>query len=353
MARKLGRPYGPSLYYASDKNILDALNQHKVKNATIAKMFMRRNIIVGKGTKRSDLAQYFSTLHHNYHDHQDIAQSLGVVARKERMTSVEVIGLYERTTLSAAIESVKKSYEEFGDTVHVSWDGDNVSLTIAYSTVDYSRSEFCQRQERDAVIQFVKSDNGYLIRSPHNEYANGVVETFVSKAGEAAETEFETTEISLFDVTDHTKRSKFFWDLSKGLDGYERIDVTGVHLFKPDPSGEDDEPAEYHVDKVALRGKKVSLSEFLGDLGKEEYYIVKLGWQARDKKEGHVFDLEASFSNHAECTQFSFILKGVFVCNDGDLALTRRTPQICETHRLSEAIELKARSLAAQIRSQD
>jgi hypothetical protein len=60
------RAYGPSLYYATDKNIFDALNQHKVDAATVAKLFHRRNIVVSKKTLREDLAQYFSRLTHDY-----------------------------------------------------------------------------------------------------------------------------------------------------------------------------------------------------------------------------------------------------------------------------------------------
>lgn len=42
MAGMKKRAHGPSLYYASDKNVFDALNQHKVDTPTVVKLFQRR-----------------------------------------------------------------------------------------------------------------------------------------------------------------------------------------------------------------------------------------------------------------------------------------------------------------------
>jgi hypothetical protein len=44
------RKHGPSLYYATDKNVFDALNQHKVDMPTVLKLFERRNIVVSSKT---------------------------------------------------------------------------------------------------------------------------------------------------------------------------------------------------------------------------------------------------------------------------------------------------------------
>ena len=65
--------HGPSRYFATDKNIFDALNQHKVDIPTIMELFGRRNIIVGKKTPREALANYFARLPHDYYDHKDIS----------------------------------------------------------------------------------------------------------------------------------------------------------------------------------------------------------------------------------------------------------------------------------------
>ena len=72
---------GASLYYASDKNIFDAINQSKVNNETLQTMFLRRNIVCSKHTEREGLAEFFSRLTHDYLDHQDLSNRLGVVSR--------------------------------------------------------------------------------------------------------------------------------------------------------------------------------------------------------------------------------------------------------------------------------
>ena len=84
------RAHGPSLYYASDKNIFDALNQHKVDIPTIMGLFERRNIIISPKTPRDELAKYFARQIHDYHDHRDIAARLGIAPRRERITSMDV-----------------------------------------------------------------------------------------------------------------------------------------------------------------------------------------------------------------------------------------------------------------------
>ena len=70
---------GSSFYYATDKNIFDALNEHKVDTPNVVHLFQRRNIVVSKKTVREDLAKYFSRLTHDYYDHKDIAARLGIL----------------------------------------------------------------------------------------------------------------------------------------------------------------------------------------------------------------------------------------------------------------------------------
>lgn len=98
------RTHGSSLYYASDKNVFDALNQHKVDTPTVVKLFQRRNIVVSKKTPREDLAKYFSMLTHDYYDHKEIAARLGVVARRERTTSMDVSGVTDADEVQGVVE---------------------------------------------------------------------------------------------------------------------------------------------------------------------------------------------------------------------------------------------------------
>ena len=99
---------GASLYYASDKNIFDAINQSKVDNDTIQSMLRRRNVVCSKQTKREELSRFFSRLTHDLLDHQDLSDRLGIVPRRERITAVDLIGdPLPGDALQRAVESLK------------------------------------------------------------------------------------------------------------------------------------------------------------------------------------------------------------------------------------------------------
>lgn len=362
MAGMKKRTHGPSLYYASDKNVFDALNQHKVDTPTVVKLFQRRNIVVSKKTPRDDLAKYFSTLTHDYYDHKEIAGRLGVAVRRERTTSMDVAGVGDTDELHGVVEQLKKEMEANGDTVQVKRDGDNITIRVQYSEVDYKRSEFSQVQVRDGSIEFVKSDTGYVVRNTQNDYLNGVRETLLAKVEKATSEPLTKLVVALFDIPSAKLRSKFFHELATSLPSFVRRDVTDVYVFKAKPEADNDgeegsdsnDGSETHVEKVFLRGSGVSRSEILnGLLDEEDYYIVKMGWTATEiLGEGNVYDIEAAFTDFKDCTGFSFILSGVFPLEEGRISTKRRSPYKHETDALSRVIESKARDLVAELRTE-
>lgn len=361
MAGMKKRTHGPSLYYASDKNVFDALNQHKVDTPTVVRLFQRRNIVVSKKTSREDLAKYFSTLTHDYYDHKEIAARLGVAARRERTTSMDVSGVGDTDELQGVVELVKKEMEASGDTVQVTREGDNLAIRVQYSEIDYKRSEFAQVQVRDGTIEFVKSPTGYVVRNTQNDYLNGVRETLLAKVEKETSALLTKVVVALFDVPSAKLRSKFFHELASSLPGFVRRDVTDVYVFKakPETDGEGseeagDEGSETHVERVFLRGSGVSRSEILnGLLDEEDYYVIKMGWTATETMgAGNVYDIEAGFSDPRDCTGFSFILSGVFPLEEGKISMRRRPPYKHEIDALSKVIESKTRDLVAALQAE-
>lgn len=362
MAGMKKRTHGPSLYYASDKNVFDALNQHKVDTPTVVKLFQRRNIVVSKKTSRDDLAKYFSKLTHDYYDHKEIAARLGVAVRRERTTSMDVSGVGDSDELHGVVEQLKKEMEASGDTVQVKRNGDNFTIRVQYSEVDYKRSEFSQVQVRDGSIEFIKSAAGYVVRNTQNDYLNSVRETLLANVEKARSEPLTKVVVALFDIPSAKLRSKFFHELASSLPSFVRRDVTDVYVFKAKPEAEDDDDeadsgddgSETHVERVFLRGSGVSRSEILNELlDEEDYYIVKMGWTATELLgEGNVYDIEAGFSDSKDCTGFSFILSGVFPLEEGKVSTKRRPPHKHEIETLSRVIEEKARDLVAQLRSE-
>lgn len=366
MAHMKKRTHGPSLYYASDKNVFDALNQHKVDTKTLMELFARRNIVVSKSTPRETLAAYFARQIHDYQDHKDIAARLGIAPRRERITSMDINGKVDDQHLKIAVEQLKETLEKTGEVVQVARDGGKVSIMVQYSTIDYKVSEFAQRQERDGTIELIKTDSGYTVRNTHNEYINDVTEVLISKLETASDSTLSKVPISLFDVPSARLRSKFFHELAFKLPGYQQSDVTAVYVYKakPEPfdnddddedeAGEDMTDGDTHVERVHLRGQGVTRSEILnGLLDKDDYYITKISWGARELAgAGHDYDIEATFSNPRECTGFSFILSGVYPFEDGKLLSRRRPPHKYEIDQISRVVEERARELMVQLRDE-
>ena len=268
-------------------------------------------------------------------------------------------------------------------TGEVSRDGDNISIRVQYSEVDYKRSEFSQVQVRDGTIEFVKSAAGYVVRNTQNDYLTGVRETLLAKVEKATSAPLTKVVVALFDIPSAKLRSKFFHELARSLPNFVRRDVTDVYVFKAKPETEgdeddgDDDSSGSHVERVFLRGSGVSRSEFLNELlDEEDYYIVKMGWTATELLgDGNVYDVEAGFADPKDCTGFSFILSGVFpleegkdereACavfsfilsgvfplEEGKVSTKRRPPYKHETDALSRVIESKARDLVAELRSE-
>ena len=226
------RAHGPSLYFATDKNIFDALTHRKVDVATIRTLFEERNIVVSPKTPREELASYFARLNHDFDDHQRIAARLGVVPRRERITSMEVVGIEEADALQAAVTKLKNDREALGDVVHVSRDGKDLTVLIQYTTVDYSRTEFSQVQTRDGTIEFVSGPEGYTVRSTQNDYVCEARDALLSAIEKDTATALTKTVVSLFDIPDAKFRSRFFVSLMDENPDFQRIDVLAVYVYK-------------------------------------------------------------------------------------------------------------------------
>ncbi len=353
--------YGSSLYYASDKNIFDALNQHKVDSKTVTDLFRRRNTIVSTKTNRDELAKYFARLMHDYQDHQAIAKRLGVAPRRERVTYTDIEGVPDISDVKAVVDQLKKELASVGEVVTTIADNDNLSIRIQYSTIDYRVSEFAQVQIRDGTIEFIKSETGYIVRNTQNDYMNNIRDTLLAKLDSELDEPLKKFVVSLYDVPEPKLRSRFFHELATQLPGFVTIDVSAAYVFKSSPDDISHKASttsdpDTHVERVLLRGKGVSRSELLKDLLDEEnYYITKISWTVRENfGNGSHFDIEAAFVEPEHCTDFSFILSGVydFDNSSGEVSNKRRSPNKSELTKISRAIESKSRELVLKMREE-
>lgn len=358
--KKMKNKSGPSLYYASDKNIFDALTRNRVNSETMQDLFLKRNIIVSKKTDRESLAEYFSRLPHDLNDHRSIALCLDTVARKERLTSMEFSLPTTQGQLAKAIGVIKQGMENSGDVVQISRDVDRVRINVKYSLIDYRKSEFSQVQARDGVIEIINIDGGFNIRSTQNDFINAVREDLILEIEKEVSNKGTRHLISLFDKTDPTQRSAFFYELMQSLPGYTVKDVNEVYVYKARPdadSSEDDSSDDggTHVERVFLRGngvtRSVQLRRLLSD---DNYYIVRVGWIAVEKGgHGQRYEIEARFEDAKNCTGFSFLLRGVYAADPFkgyEISAKRRSATSGEIDEVSKAIEDHAKKLVNSLK---
>lgn len=353
------RNFGPAIYFASDKNIFDALIQHKVDALTMATLFERRNVIVSRKTPRDELAEYFSRLTHDYYDHRTISEKLGTPSRRERTTSMDLVGKIAPEEMRFALEEIRKEITSSGDTAHISRSGDNFSIIIQYSLIDYKKTEFSQVQIKDGVIEFIQTSEGYLIRNAQNDFMNTVRDEIVAKVDKHTEDALKKITVSLYEVPKPKLRTQFFIELINGLEGFSRRDVSDVYVYKPKPTRDGNEELELasddnetHIEKVLLKGNGVTRSALLLDLtDSDEYYIVKIGWTTqRVLGNGDIFEIEALFTEPKDCTGFSILLKGIYPYANGKPG-KRRSPLKSEIDEISQIIEIAARALMAKLKA--
>lgn len=351
--------FGASLYFASDKNIFDALTRSRVNAETMQDLFLRRNIIVSAKTDKEDLAEYFSILPHDFFDHRSISIRLDTVARKERLTSMDVEISTSDEAISKAIERVKAEVESVGDIVTITREQGRVRLNVKYTNVDYRKSEFSQVQNRDGIIEIICSEKGFVFRSTHNEYMNNIRELLLVELENHSDAKAIKRLISLYSVPDPKARSKFFHQLMFELPGYSVKDVHEVYVYKSKPAAEvgDDGPtadSESHVERVHLRGSGVTRSNQLKRLlADDDYYTVRVAWIVVEAKgNGQHYEIEARFEDPKNCTGFSFLLRGVFAADpmkNFEISEKRRLPTPGEVDTVSLTIENHAKNILSSI----
>lgn len=351
------RRFGPSLYFASDKVIFDAINQRAVNIELLRELLQERGVFVSAKTSKEELAKYFSRLIVDYFDHKTIAGKLGRVAKKERFTAFDIDSEIDQEQIIDAVKEIKKGLDERGESLKIDvTESGGIVLEIEYEHIDYTKAELRQVQPRDAIVEFTKGSSGrYSVRNTHNNYTDSVVNGICEALGAALGKPIERTTVNLQSHPEPSKRTAFFEALIKGIDGYELITVTEAFCFKP-PKGkvfqedEDDDDKELEdsplVERVGLRGRAVTKSLLIDGLYKTGYYIVKVVWQVKPKSsaDSDVFELEAQFSEPINCTGFSYQTKRVLIFEDGKITDKTRHLKAAEEAALAQLIERAAKS---------
>lgn len=348
------KPYGTSIYYASDRIIKDALCQHKISIPEISRLFLRRGIIVSHESSREDLALYFSSLSYDYYDQERISDALGFVPRRDRTTSRVIQGAKGLSELESALRQIRPKIEEIGDKMDITVAGNALTADLEYSHVDYRRSELTQVRHEQGSIEILSNGDKLFIRHTHNPYISNIVESAISAVSVEDPNSLSVETINLQTITAHKKRSEFFDLLASEMNGLSIDDVSAAYVFKKyagdlmQDDGDDDDDdlddTDVRIDKATLKGRKVQNAEELKHLYDRGFYCVRRIWMAKEVESGLRYTLDASFSEPEGCTGFSYLLRRVHEDQGEGRPPRQRAPIKSEINRIYSLIETAARS---------
>jgi hypothetical protein len=343
-----------SLYYASDKALYDALRQSAFKKTDLREIFLSRGIIFSDSSERTDLALYFSRLNHDYYDHQAISKSFNSVQRKEKVALTCVENKVCTESLEKSVAAFIDKAVEKGDEATYVATTKGFDVTFRYTQIDYNKTEFKQIVEKEALISIEKDEEGFVIRSPQNDYVEEVKELVVDCIADEVDEDLSFDNVELRGVEDPSLRSDFFCKLTELIDGASCHDVTDVYVYHPkfrqesdaDNFDEDsDEDFGVHITKATLKGEGVLKSEELHSLYAKGFYIWKIVWIANEgATDGNRYIIEAQFADPENCQKFSYLLKGVLKLKDkGGYYSNSRALTSLEERKYSRLVEKAAR----------
>ncbi|MBT9494691.1 MAG: hypothetical protein IV107_20590 [Paucibacter sp.] len=351
--------FGPSLYFASDKVIFDAINHSQVNTDLIRELLFERGIISSPKTTKYELAQYFSRLTADYFDHLNIGNKLGKVAKRERITYAEISDTVTKQEILDGLSSVKATLEAQGNRVTLEVSGDRLLAKIEYEYIDYTEVEFRQVQPRDAIIEFLTDSAGqYVARSTQNTFTDIAVDQVFSAINLAREKPVKQNRISLEGYADPAVRTKFFQTLIKSIGNHNFVTVTEAFCYKPrikaSVNGDEKESEledQPNVVRVTLKGTGVTKSFVIDELYEKGYYIVKVVWRVKptSSMDADIFELEAQFGEPDSCTGFSYQARIALIFENGKITDKKRLPKNDEQDNIFRLIEAAAKIALATL----
>ena len=261
-----------SLAYANDRSVYNALNQNKITGRTIQELFIRKGIICSSDTDREELATYFSRLTHDFIDHKLIADSIGIIPRREKIT---------------------------------------------YTEIDYSKSDFQQMTTRHGKITINIEDNTAHIRSTQTKFINKIKEDLVSSIISLDEENLKRNVITLNDINDPNLRTKFILETIKNIQEYELEEITQVGIFKNNSLLEETESEDErekiiaNINDAHLKGNDVHLTSELRHLSDKGFYYVKVIATLKSIKTNLLYTVDIEFKDKENCDLFSYIVKHI------------------------------------------
>lgn len=336
-----------NIYFATDKNIYDALHHKRITTARLREILLRKGIVVSVELTKEELIEEVCKLPQGYSDLDLIKELVQTYDKRESITSVKLHASSSQVELKTAAEFVKKNLANgSGETVKITAKKDgSLAIEINYQEVDLSRTALRQIDNRNIKIDLKVNSDSVDIRMPQNQKAKDVITLLQKELSKIKSLDVEKFEISLEAIPTPALRSQFFQEVIGGLSGYEVDDVTNVELNRSTSKGDDDEEEieTGFVKKAVLKGGSVNSSAIFTQLHNKGYYIGRIAWSAKPKSgTGDRILVEAFFKNSENCSDFSYQIKGINKQKGSGYNVTIRTANETEKKNISLLIEQSA-----------
>ncbi|EKN5020704.1 hypothetical protein ACNSPB_26735 [Yersinia enterocolitica] len=336
-----------NIYYATDKNIFDALHHKRVTAKILHELLFSKGIILSGDLDKELLIDEMCRLPLCFTDLEKIKKLVQTYDARESNTYVKLNTSVSQAEVKQAAESVKRQYASKSQMLNIKTKK-NGSMTIElnYQEIDLSRTELRQIDNRCITLDFNISDGVVDIRMPQSEKSKELVGLIQKELATITSNPIERFELSLEAITNPRLRSQFFKELMDGLDGYEVDDVTNIELNQMKTSDSDnDEDKESEIDtgfvkKVLLKGEAVDTSAIFAELHSKGYYISRVSWAAKPESvNGDRIQVEAYFKNADTCSDFSYQIRGINNYRNDRHNLSTRAASDIEKKEISRLIE--------------
>jgi len=348
---------GPSIYIPSDKNIFDALQHKKIGRSEVLRFLRNRGIIVSQGLDKGDLSKTIAGLTFDFNDYIHITKLLENPNRKEKTTRITVKTTSSNEQLVEACQKISKP--ECGDESYKVVKKENSTiLVVTYTDVDFTKTELRQRTLKKCEVELHAEGDEVTVRMPATKKGKEISERITSSLSNIIGKELEEEVISLESVTQAEARSLFFDELIKSIPGYELEDVSSVDVYhEVDDLDENDEEASStnfagFIRKAVLAGGGVLESTEFNQLHSRGFFISKIIWTVVDTLPGgDKVELEAQFGMPSSCTDFKYLVRGIYNYNERTQAhnATKRTSSRVETGVFNRKLEKAAKSIFDKI----
>jgi hypothetical protein len=340
-----------SRYFADDKDIRDLVSQGTVTHSKLIEVLRRRGVIVSPQADKIELCRYFQRLQFSWPQLVELLEILDRPERDDRFTNFRIEGT-AAITIDQALSAADKLKSERGGrhnevyTLSKSSDKSMV-MAVEFSEPDYSKTRLRQHQEHTIHFTIDQTDSGLQVR--HSSGAKGSeIAARLQKLLAAEDTPPLTRREIVLSGLSSERRSRFFVELARGIQGYKLIDQNGLRVDRPESTDEDDDDDDDAADdnkkvtagekamqglvkRAVLQGSALLSSAEYQEYKSKGYSMSKLDWVAEsDNEKAGWVEFMAEFQNGPEGTGFKYGVLGKWDRkDDGARTKTRRavTPQ--------------------------